>query len=87
MLGTLVAALEVRGIAVPEGGVVADVTGENVLEEGIPVLRTVRVAYTLDLPAADPEKVARALAGHAGKCPTARALAGAVSVTWEVVTG
>lgn len=84
MLGTLVAALEVRGIDVPEGAVVADVSGENELEDGIPVLRRVRVEYTLRLPGADPDRVERALARHAEKCPTARSLAGAVSVDWVV---
>lgn len=84
MLGTLIAALEVRGIVVPEGGVTADVSGENVLEEGIPVLRRVHVAYTLRLPDADPQVVERALARHVDKCPTARSLAGAVAVEWSV---
>lgn len=80
MLGTLVGALEVRGIVVPEGGVTADVVGENVIEDGIPVLRRVEVRYTLELPGADREKVERALATHGAKCPTARTLAGAVEV-------
>lgn len=85
MLGTLVAALEVRGIEVPQGGVSAEVTGENVLESGIPMLRRVLVRYTLDLPGADPARVERALASHADKCPTARTLKGSVAVEWEVV--
>lgn len=54
MLGTLVAALEVRGIVVPPGAVSAEVTGENALEAGIPMLRRVLVRYALDLPGADP---------------------------------
>lgn len=83
MLGTLVAALEVRGVAVPEGGVTADVTGENRLEDGVPVLRRVHVRYVLALPDADPQLVERALARHAEKCPTARSLKGAVVVDWS----
>lgn len=83
MLGTLVAALEVRGVVVPEGGVTAEVSGENRLEDGVPVLRRVHVRYALALPDADPGVVERALARHAEKCPTARSLAGAVVVDWS----
>ena len=85
MLGTLVAALQVRGIEVPEGAVSAEVTGENFLEEGIPMLRRVLVRYSLRLPGADPAKVERALATHADKCPTARTLRGSVAVAYEAV--
>ena len=85
MLGTLVAALEVRGIEVPQGAVSAEVHGENTLEDRIPVLRRVLVRYRLDLPGADPAKLERALSTHAEKCPTARSLAGCVAVEWEVI--
>lgn len=84
MLGTLVAALEVRGVPVGADGVSAEVAGENELEDGIPVLRRVRILYHLDLPAGYEEKVQRALQTHAAKCPTARSLSGAVEVSWSV---
>lgn len=84
MLGTLVAALEVRGVPVGVDGVSAEVTGENDLEDGIPVLRRVVVSYQLQLPAGFEDKVERALATHAAKCPTARSLRGAVEVTWSL---
>ncbi len=84
MLGTLIAALEVRGIPVGADGVSAEVAGENELEDGIPVLRRVKITYRLALPAGHEEKLQRALQTHAAKCPTARSLRGAVEVTWSV---
>jgi uncharacterized OsmC-like protein len=84
MLGTLVAALEVRGVTVGSKGVTAAVAGENVLENGIPVLKRVHVTYTLNIPSGFEDKVDRALNSHAEKCPTALSLKGAVEVSWSV---
>lgn len=39
--------------------------------------------YRLRVPEGSRERVERALARHASKCPTAVSLRGAVEVTWE----
>jgi uncharacterized OsmC-like protein len=83
MLGTLVAALEVRGVPVGSDASV-DVGGDLVLEDGIPVLRRIRLLYDLPIPEGYDDKVGRALATHANKCPTAKTLAGCVEISWSV---
>ncbi|MCL7960889.1 MAG: hypothetical protein M8861_11885 [marine benthic group bacterium] len=83
MLGTLNGALEVRGVSLAPEDISADVEGVNEVVEGLPVLTRVIVRYRLRIPASARDKVDRALERHAGKCPTAVSLGGAVSVTWE----
>jgi uncharacterized OsmC-like protein len=62
----------------------ATAEGINEMRDGIPVLTRIHVHYQLRLPVGAPrEKVDRALAGHVGKCPTARSLEGAVEVAWS----
>jgi uncharacterized OsmC-like protein len=62
----------------------ATAEGINEMRDGIPVLTRIDVRYTLRLPPGAPrDKVERALAGHVGKCPTARSLEGAVKVEWS----
>jgi uncharacterized OsmC-like protein len=58
--------------------------GTNELVDRLILLTKIHVHYTIRLPeGADREKVDRALATHAAKCPTARSLEGAVEVTWS----
>ena len=84
MAGTLVAALEARGIAVDNEAFVAEVEGTNEMNEsGIPVLRRVHVRYRVPVPEDKREAAERALARHVEKCPTAQSLRGAVEVTAE----
>lgn len=62
----------------------ATAEGFNEMKDGMPLLTRIHVHYTLLLPAGAPrDKVDRALAGHVAKCPTARSLAGAVTVEWS----
>jgi len=85
MLGTLVGALEVRGIVLDEDGVAATAEGTNEMVDRIVMLRRIHVRYRLRLPVDAPmDKVERALETHAAKCPTARSLEGAVEFTWSV---
>ena len=83
MFGTLVAALEVRQVKLGPDDAVCEVEGDNVLEDGFPVLRAVRVHYRLRIPAGTREAVDRALAKHQDKCPTAHTLANCVAITWS----
>lgn len=61
---------------------VADVTGENEVEDRIPTLKRIHIHYTMKIPAGTREVVDRALDRHVSKCPTARSLAPAVDVRW-----
>ncbi|HEX7050249.1 MAG TPA: OsmC family protein [Longimicrobiales bacterium] len=83
MLGTLNGALEARGVKLPPEGIRAAVEGINEVVDGIPMLRQIRVHYTLRIPPETREAVERALARHGDKCPTARSLRGAVEVSWS----
>lgn len=83
MLGTLVGALEVRGIMLSEGAVRATAEGFNELRDRLVVLTRIHVHYDLVVPPGNGEKVDRALATHGEKCPTAASLRGAVEVTWS----
>jgi organic hydroperoxide reductase OsmC/OhrA len=82
MAGTLVAALEARGIAVDAAQFVAEVSGTNEMNDaGIPVLRRIEVRYRLPVPQDKRDAAERALARHVEKCPTAQSLKGAVEVS------
>jgi organic hydroperoxide reductase OsmC/OhrA len=83
MLGTLNGGLEARGISLSGSDITADVVGHHEVRDGLPVLTRVHVHYHLNVPADAREKVDRALAKHAEKCPTAASLRGAIEVTWE----
>jgi organic hydroperoxide reductase OsmC/OhrA len=82
MVGTLVAALEVRQVKLEAGAFQAEVEGMNEVRDGLPVLTEVRVRYRLRVPAGSREAVDRALARHQERCPTANSLKGAVAVSW-----
>jgi uncharacterized OsmC-like protein len=60
-----------------------DVEGINELVDGLPVLTRIIVRYRLRAPSTMRDKVDRALARHASKCPSAASLRGAVTVEWE----
>lgn len=57
--------------------------GTNEIRDRVPVLTRIHVRYTLRTPPGSREAVERALTRHAGRCPTAMSLKGAVEVTWE----
>jgi len=82
MLGTLVGALEVRGIVLDQDAVTAEVEGTNEMREKIPVLTGIVVRYRVRIPAGTREKADRALATHQDKCPTANSLKAAVDIQW-----
>lgn len=82
MLGTLAGALEVRGIPLQADDLRAEARGVNEVREKIPTLTKIDVHYTLRVPRDAREKVDRALETHQQKCPTARSLRDAVTITW-----
>jgi organic hydroperoxide reductase OsmC/OhrA len=83
MLGTLNAALEVRGIPMSPDDIIATAEGDNELVGGLPVLARIRVRYRLRIPSGQRETAERALAKHQAKCPTAAWMKRAVEITWE----
>jgi hypothetical protein len=48
----------------------------------VPVLVRIHVDYRLVTPPGSRDIVAKALARHAARCPTAMSLQGAIAVTW-----
>ena len=80
MLGTLNAALEVRGIPMSPDDISATATGDNELQDGLPVLSRIRIRYRLRVPAGSRETAERALAKHQAKCPTAAWMKNAVEI-------
>ena len=82
MLGTLIAALEVRQVKLEDDAIRAEVEGLNEVRDGLPVLTEVRIRYRLRIPPGTREVVDRALARHQERCPTAASLKGAVAVSW-----
>ncbi len=82
MLGTLIGALEVRQVKLAPDAISARAEGDNALRDGLPLLASIRVHYTMRIPKGAREAVDRALARHQEKCPTAATLKPAVAVSW-----
>jgi organic hydroperoxide reductase OsmC/OhrA len=82
MLGTLNGGLEARGVKLSGSDIVADAVGEMQLRNGLPILKSIVVRYTLRIPSGTREAVERALSRHMEKCPTAATLRGAVDVSF-----
>jgi uncharacterized OsmC-like protein len=64
------------------------VTGEIELEGKVLVIKRIHVHYRLQDDLIDPEVVERVHSFHAGKCPVARSIEGAIEVTtsWEFLS-
>jgi uncharacterized OsmC-like protein len=81
MLGTFGGALEARQIDASNGRLVADVTGEVELEEGVLVIRRIHVAMHLVAPASARETVERVHGLYAMRCPLYRTLHKAIELS------
>ncbi|RMH19547.1 MAG: OsmC family peroxiredoxin [Gemmatimonadetes bacterium] len=84
MTGTFGGALEARGIDASEGRLRADVVGEVEKDEGVLVIRRIRVTYHLDADLEHAEMVRRVHDMHAERCPVYRTLAGCIDITTEL---
>ena len=82
MVGTFGRALEVRGIPSQPDRLSADIEGDIVDEDGVMVLRTIRIRYRVILPPGKREEAERALRFHERGCPLANTLKGAVEVRY-----
>jgi uncharacterized OsmC-like protein len=85
MMGTFGGALEARKIDASNGKLTADVTGEVEQEDGVLVIRRVKVAMQLDAPESARETIERVHGMYAMRCPLYRTLHNAIelSSTWE----
>jgi uncharacterized OsmC-like protein len=88
MMGTFGGALEARHIDASNGKLIADVTGEVEVEEGVLVIRRIHVAMRIAVPEAAREIVERTHGMYAMHCPLYRTLHKAIQLTSsvEVVT-
>ena len=68
-----------------EGRLTSEAAGEVEDEDGVLVLKRIRVRYRLALdPGADRDKVQRAFERHPAKCPVYRSIGSAVEITTEL---
>jgi uncharacterized OsmC-like protein len=81
MLGTFAGALEARHIDASNGRLAADVTGEVELDEGVLVIRRIRVAMRLIAPEEARETIERVHGMYAMRCPLYRTLHNAIHLT------
>lgn len=85
LIGTFGGALKARGITATGGDLVADALGEVVVDpDGVLRLRKIVVRYTLRAPEDTRAAAERANAFHAGHCPNARSVAGAIEIVTEL---
>jgi uncharacterized OsmC-like protein len=81
MMGTFGGALEARQIDASNGKLIADVTGEVEKEEGVLVIRRIRVDMRLVAPEEVRETVERVHGLYAMRCPLYRTLHKAIELT------
>ena len=81
MVGTFGGALEARHIDASGGRLTADVTGEVETEDGVLVIRRIRVAFRLTAPEDVRETVERVHGLYAMRCPLYRTLHGAIALS------
>jgi uncharacterized OsmC-like protein len=87
MLGTFGGALEARQVDASGGRLTADVTGEVEKEDGVLVIRRIRVHMRLAAPKEMSETVERVHGFYAMRCPLYRTLHSAIALssTYELV--
>ena len=67
-----------------EGDLTSEVEGDVVKDGKVLVIRSIRVAYNLSVPAEHRETARRVHEFHAGFCPVARTLEGCVRIETEL---
>ena len=81
MVGTFGGALEARHIDANKGKLIAEVTGEVELEEGVLVIRRIHVAMQLVASEESRETVERVHGIYAMRCPLYRTLRNAIQLS------
>lgn len=65
---------------------VADVEGDIEEVDGVLKITKIRLHYRLKIPGGSREKVDRALASYADKCPAYQSVKGCIDCSWDVDT-
>jgi|SRR5579872_4071706 len=81
LYGTLVRALQVRSIDTGNGRLKAEAVGELETEDGVLVIRRIRVLVHLQAEESHREAAERVIAVYAPKCPVYRSLYKAIDIT------
>lgn len=63
---------------------VADVEGDIEEVDGVLKITSIRLRYRLTIPKGSRDKVDRALATYAEKCPAYQSIKGCIECTWDV---
>ncbi len=85
LTGTFGGSLAVRGVALGEHGLTADVNGEIEREDdNVLVIKRIHVVYHLSTTSEFKDKVIRAFDVHANKCPVYRSLTPGIAITTEL---
>jgi uncharacterized OsmC-like protein len=64
----------------------ADVEGDIAEVDGVLRITNIRIHYRLKIPAGSRDKLDRALASYAEKCPAYQSVRGCIDCTWDVTT-
>jgi uncharacterized OsmC-like protein len=84
MTGVLTVALRARGIGVEEGRLRVEATGDIELEDGILVLRRIRVVIHLQADESERAAAERVAATYERQCPIYRSIRSAVDISSEL---
>jgi uncharacterized OsmC-like protein len=84
LMGTLNRALQVRKIATGEGRLKADAVGEIEVEDGVLVIRRIRMLVHLRAEAPQREAAERVINVYASHCPVYRSLYKAIEITTQL---
>ena len=84
LLGTLNRALQVRKIETGDGKLKTEAVGEIELEDGVLVIRRIRMLVHLQADASQKEAAERVISVYAMHCPVYRSLYKAIEITTEL---
>lgn len=77
-------ALEARQVDASNGKLIAEASGEVEVEDGVLVLRRIKVSYQLCAPRESHEIASRAHAFHKRFCPVYRSIEGSIEISTEL---
>jgi uncharacterized OsmC-like protein len=84
LMGTLNTALQARQIATDEGRLIGEAVGEVEVDEGVLVIRRIRLSVHLRANASQREAAERVIRVYETQCPVYRSLGGAIEISTEL---
>jgi organic hydroperoxide reductase OsmC/OhrA len=84
LMGTLNRALQVRKIATDSGRLTSEAFGEVEVEDGVLVIRRIRIVVHLCAPESQRDAVERVIPVYASGCPVYRSIHKAIDITTEL---